>query len=642
MKLRYAIIAALLFCGGTKFVQAEGKLNQLSESDRRSGWRLLFDGKTTKGWRNYKKEGISDGWVVENGVLSRVKKGAGDIISEEQFEGFELSIEFRISPGGNSGIMFHVTEDEARPWQSGPEIQINDNINGHDPQKAGWLYQLYSPGRPGWMKNIEAKAGLDPERELDACHPAGQWNHIYLKQTPNQSEVMVNGVSYYRFQKGSDDWNKRVAASKFAKYKNFGKATKGHICLQDHGDYVSYRNIKVRELPQEYDVPDPSDGTLALKPVLAFPDLQWDNWEPIDENGKVVPLRPLVITHAGDGSGRIFIATQSGTVHVLPEGSSSKKTVEFLNIKDRVLHWKKGNEEGLLGMAFHPEYKKTGKFYVYYTSSKEPHTSILSEFQVDAANPNKAVVDSERIIWKLAQPFANHNGGTITFGPDGYLYMALGDGGSGNDPFDNGQNLSTLLGTIVRIDINNKSEDKQYAIPPDNPFVKSPWAKPEIYAYGFRNLWRFSFDRKTGDLWAADVGQNQWEEINIVQPGHNYGWNRREGTNGFGNRGQGTALNAVDPIWEYDHQVGKSITGGEVYRGTAIPELQGKYLYADFVTGKIWALDYDVQCQKLKGNYRIPSNKMPVMTFGSDEAGEVYFGIETANGKGVYRFAYDK
>lgn len=642
MKLRYAMITALLFCGSLQVLRAEGKLNKLSESDRRSGWRLLFDGKTTKGWRNFKKDEISKGWAVEEGVLSRVSKGAGDIITEEQFDSFELSIEFRISPEGNSGIMFHVTEQGDRPWHTGPEIQINDNINGHDSQKAGWLYQLYNPGRPNWMKNLESKAGMDAERPLDACHPAGQWNHIYLKQTPNQSELMVNGVSYYKFQKGSEDWNKRVAASKFTKHKNFGKPTKGHICLQDHGDYVSYRNIKVRELPEEYSVPDPSDGTLALKPVLAFPDLEWDNWEPIDKDGKTTALRPIVITHAGDQSGRIFVATQSGTIHVLPEGAKSKKSIEYLDIRDRVLHWKKGNEEALLGMAFHPNYKETGKVYVYYISSKELHTSVLSEFQVDPANPNKALADSERVIWKLLQKFPNHNGGTIEFGPDGYLYIAMGDGGSGNDPFDNGQNLATVLASIMRIDINKTSGDKQYAIPADNPFVNSPWAKPEIYAYGFRNIWRFSFDSKTGDLWAADVGQNQWEEINIVYPGRNYGWNRREGSQGFSNRGQGTAINAVDPIWEYDHQVGKSITGGLVYRGSAIPELYGKYIYADFVTGKIWALDYDVKKQKLKGNYRIPSNKMPVMTFGSDESGEVYFAIETATGKGVYRFAHDK
>ncbi|MBL4883939.1 MAG: PQQ-dependent sugar dehydrogenase [Planctomycetaceae bacterium] len=642
MKLRYTIAAALIICGGSQILHAKEKQNTLSESDRRTGWRMLFDGKTTKGWRNYKKEGISDGWVVKNGALSRAKKGAGDIITEEQFDSFELSLDFRISPEGNSGIMFHVTETEQRPWQTGPEIQINDNIKGHDPQKAGWLYQLYSPGNPAWMKNIEAKAGLDPDRELDACNPAGQWNNLYLKQTPNQSEVMINGVSYYKFQKGSDDWNKKVAASKFSKFANFGKPTKGHICLQDHNDFVSYRNIKVRNLPKEYDVPDPSDSTLALKPVLAFPDLKWDNWEAVDEDGKVTPLRPIVMTHANDQSGRMFIATQSGTIHVLPEGAKSKASIEYLDIRDRVHPWQKGNEEGLLGFAIHPDYKKNGKLYIYYTSVEgDVHTSVVSEFQVDAKNPNKAKPSSERVIWTLKQPFANHNGGAIQFGPDGYLYIAVGDGGSGNDPLDNGQNLGTLFGSLLRIDVNKKSDGKEYSIPADNPFVNTAGARPEIYAYGFRNIWGLAFDSKTGDLWAADVGQNQWEEINLVQAGKNYGWNRREGMHRFSNRDSAVASKAVNPIWEYGHQVGKSITGGLVYRGSAIPELQGKYIYADFVTGKIWALDYDVKNQKLIANHRIPSDKMPILNFGSDEAGEIYFAIETANGKGVYRFAKD-
>lgn len=639
MRLHHLVLATMAFgCLWTSSRAGEGT-NQLTEAEKLAGWELLFDGESTDGWRNYKKDSVSDGWVVEDGMLIRKSKGAGDIITEKQYESFELSIEFKISPEGNSGIMFHVTEDEVRPWQTGPEIQINDNVNGHDPQKAGWLYQLYQPKRPNWVVKAEKNAGLEEQGVLDACRPAGEWNQIYLRQTPAQSEVMMNGVSYYRFNKGSDEWNKRVAESKFSKFENFGKPTKGHICLQDHNDLVSYRNIKIRELPADGSVPDPSHGELAIEPVEAFPGLEWDQWEPVNEAGKVQAMRPIVITHANDDSGRIFVATQDGMIHVLPEGAESKKTILFADMRSKSAPYQKANEEGFLGLAFHPKHADNGKFYVYYTSKADPHTSVVSEFTVDPADANKALLDSEKILWKLEQPFSNHNGGTIAFGPDGYLYIGLGDGGSADDPFDNGQNLNTVLGSILRIDVDGKSGGKAYGIPKDNPFVGKEDAQPEIFAYGFRNIWRLSFDRETGDLWVGDVGQNLWEEIDIVEAGKNYGWNRWEGTHPFGDRDPSVAADAVMPIWEYDHGVGKSITSGYVYRGTSVPELQGKFLYSDYVTGKLWALEYDRDAKKVTKNYSIPSNKMPVLTFGEDQDGEVYFSIESANGRGIYKFA---
>ena len=639
MRLHHLVLATMAFgCLWTSSRAGEGT-NQLTEAEKLAGWELLFDGESTDGWRNYKKDSVSDGWVVEDGMLIRKSKGAGDIITEKQYESFELSIEFKISPEGNSGIMFHVTEDEVRPWQTGPEIQINDNVNGHDPQKAGWLYQLYQPKRPNWVVKAEKNAGLEEQGVLDACRPAGEWNQIYLRQTPAQSEVMMNAVSYYRFNKGSDEWNKRVAESKFSKFENFGKPTKGHICLQDHNDLVSYRNIKIRELPADGGVPDPSHGELAIAPVEAFPGLEWDQWEPVNEAGKVQAMRPIVITHANDDSGRIFVATQDGMIHVLPEGAESKKTILFADMRSKSAPYQKANEEGFLGLAFHPKHADNGKFYVYYTSKADPHTSVVSEFTVDPADANKALLDSEKILWKLEQPFSNHNGGTIAFGPDGYLYIGLGDGGSADDPFDNGQNLNTVLGSILRIDVDGKSDGKAYGIPKDNPFVGKEDAQPEIFAYGFRNIWRLSFDRETGDLWVGDVGQNLWEEIDIVEAGKNYGWNRWEGTHPFGDRDPSVAADAVMPIWEYDHGVGKSITSGYVYRGTSVPELQGKFLYSDYVTGKLWALEYDRDAKKVTKNYSIPSNKMPVLTFGEDQDGEVYFSIESANGRGIYKFA---
>ncbi len=595
--------------------------NTLSEYERRAGWELLFDGKTTKGWRNYRRETISDGWQVIDGALTRVKNGAGDIVTERTFLWFELRLEYRISRGGNSGVMFHVSEEAERPWQTGPEIQIQDNEHGHDPQKAGWLYQLYPA-------------------QVDATRPAGQWNELYVRIAPDLCEINMNGIRYARFQIGSDDWKRRVAKSKFAKYPEFGKPRRGHICLQDHGNEVAFRNIKIRELVPGQPVPDPSDGTLPLRAVPAFPRLKWAGWEPIDARGKSVPLRPIVLTHAGDGSGRIFVATQRGVIHVFRDTPQqpARKTSVFLDIRDRVIYRDNMNEEGFLGLAFHPRYSETGEFFVYYTTREAEHTSVISRFRVSRDDPDRADPASEEKLLVIKQPFWNHNGGTVAFGPDGYLYIGLGDGGSANDPYGNGQNLATLLGSILRIDVDHKQDQRNYAIPPDNPFVDRKDARPEIWAYGFRNVWRLAFDRSTGTLWAGDVGQNLWEEIDIVVKGGNYGWNLREGRHSFGPRGSGPRPDLIEPIWEYDHGVGKSITGGLVYRGQRLPQLQGKYLYADYVTGRIWALTYDAQHERVLRNERIPSPQFPIISFGEDEAGEAYFLTVTADGRGIYRF----
>jgi glucose/arabinose dehydrogenase len=350
--------------------------------------------------------------------------------------------------------------------------------------------------------------------------------------------------------------------------------------------------------------------------------------------------RPIILTHAGDGTNRVFICSQLGKIYVLPNDQQAKDPKIFMDFEPKVTYKDNENEEGLLGMAFHPKFKENGQFFLFYTTREAPHTSVISRFTVSKDNPNEALPGSEEVILKFdPKPFWNHNGGTLAFGPDGYLYIALGDGGSANDPHKNGQNLKTLLGSILRIDVDKRDEGKKYAIPKDNPFVGKSDAAPEIYAYGVRNIWRLAFDKEKGTLWAADVGQNIWEEINIVRRGDNLGWNPRESMHRFQADGSGPKADFVEPIWEYHHDLGKSITGGFVYRGTRVPELVGSYLYADYVTGRVWALKYDESARKVVSNKPILGNIAPVMSFGEDEKGDIYF--LTVNGR-MFRFASAK
>jgi len=618
---------------------AEDNPATLTEGEKRGGWKLLFDGVSTKGWRNYQSETISDGWTVHDGILDRTGNRPGDIITEQQYRYFELALEYRISKGGNSGIMFRVTEDNKRPWHSGPEVQIQDNIDGHDPQKAGWLYQLYQPKKPAWAVKFEQQVGFKGIDMDDATRPAGEWNHIYLRVSPQQCEVAVNGVSYYYFKLGTKDWDQRVAESKFKAYPQFGKAEQGHICLQDHGNPVAFRNIRIRELAEDGTVPDPVDGQLNVAGQPAFPELSWEGFEGADERGRLATLRILQLTHAGDGSGRNFALDQSGRVYIFPNNGDVQQAKVFLDIRDRVQDWRKDSEEGLLGIAFHPDFRTNGYFYVCYSSSKAPRTSLISRFSVSKDNAQTADPASEQVVMEIPQPFSNHNGGSIAFGHDGFLYIALGDGGGRNDPMQHGQNLETLMGSLLRIDVDHQQDGKNYAIPADNPFLDRRGARPEIYAYGFRNIWRLSVDRQTGRIWAADVGQDFWEEINVVTAGANYGWSVREASYPFNNNPVTSTDPLVPPVWEYDHQLGKSITGGFVYRGKQLPELQGMYVYADFISGRIWALEYDEQQKRVIANHSIATTGFPVLAFGEDEAGEIYYMLETASGQGVYRLA---
>jgi glucose/arabinose dehydrogenase len=403
-------------------------------------------------------------------------------------------------------------------------------------------------------------------------------------------------------------------------------------------------------------VPDAKAGTLTAVPaavpgalvdetpfpleaVPVFPDLRWTGWKPEDDKGRVAPLRPIVLTHAGDGSDRVFVATEQGVIHVFPNDQKADRTKVFLDLRDRVVYTDDQNEEGFLGLTFHPQYRKNGEFFVFYTLRQPKLTNVLSRFRVSRDDPDRADPGSEEELLRITKPFWNHNGGTICFGPDGSLYVAVGDGGSANDPYHHGQDLSKLFGKVLRIDVDHKEQGKNYAVPPDNPFVGREKARPEIWAYGLRNPWRMAFDRKTGVLWTSDVGQNLYEEIDLLTRGGNYGWSIREGLHPFGPTGVGPRPDLIEPIWEYRHDVGKSLTGGTVYRGSRLPELEGWYVYADYVSARVWALRYDEGKKRVVANRKIRDPNVPVLSFGEDEKGEVYFLTYSPTGRGIYWFA---
>ncbi len=349
----------------------------------------------------------------------------------------------------------------------------------------------------------------------------------------------------------------------------------------------------------------------------AFPNLSFNN--------------PLDLQNSGDGTNRIFVVEQSGRIKVFPNSSTVTSLKTYLDITDRV---SSGGEMGLLGLAFHPDYKNNGYFYVNYTVSS-PRRTRISRFQVSFENPDSADKNSEVILLTFDQPYSNHNGGWIGFGPnDGYLYIGTGDGGSGGDPQNNGQKITTFLGKILRIDIDNKDVGLDYAIPLDNPFVDSTGSVvKEIYAWGMRNPWRNSFDPVTGWLWSADVGQNLWEEINIIEKGKNYGWRCYEGNHSF-DMSDCNYPEYIFPIWEYDHNQGFSITGGYVYRGPSVPELTGKYIYADYGSRTVWSLEYNGVSPP--DNQTLLTAPGSVTSFGVDENSELY--IVTFSPDRIYRF----
>lgn len=338
--------------------------------------------------------------------------------------------------------------------------------------------------------------------------------------------------------------------------------------------------------------------------------------------------RPVFLTHADDGTGRVFILEQAGKIRVVDSDGTLLPT-PFLDIDPRVTGGASGQDErGLLGLAFHPDYENNGKFYVNYTTTIVGQlTTVIEEFTVSSSNPNLADIASGRPLLSIAQPFSNHNGGWLGFGPDGYLYIGMGDGGSGNDPGNRAGRLGFLLGKILRIDVDAQDSGLQYAIPADNPFANDGDANtlPEIWDYGVRNPWRTSFDRETGDLWIADVGQNSREEVNFEAAGdaggNHYGWRCREGFNATGLTGCTVNPGWVDPVHDYGRGDGCSITGGYAYRGCELGDLyQGKYFFSDYCTGTIWYLDPDNNFARTTAF----DTNFSVSSFGEDEGGEIY------------------
>ena len=356
-------------------------------------------------------------------------------------------------------------------------------------------------------------------------------------------------------------------------------------------------------LPSGTPTPEPT-----AVPQASFPDPTGYAWNLIVDGFQ----RPLLAIHAGDGSGRLFVVEQNGVIRVFADGAILPDP--FLDIDEQV--GSDGNEQGLLGLAFHPDYEHNGFFYINYTDIQGD--TVIAHFQV-SADANVADASSQKILLQVDQPYPNHNGGHLEFSPDGLLYAGLGDGGSQGDPQGNGQSLETYLAKILRIDVNSGDP---YAIPADNPFATGG-GLPEIWAYGLRNPWRFSFDRATGDLYIADVGGSQWEEVNFLSAGApggtNFGWDFMEGLHSH----EGTAPQGLTaPVAEYEHGGRCSVTGGYVYRGQALPAWQGVYFYGDYCSGEILGLVHNAD-----GSWEsrvLFDTGFLITSFGLDEAGEIY------------------
>lgn len=377
-----------------------------------------------------------------------------------------------------------------------------------------------------------------------------------------------------------------------------------------------------------------NDGTgssdFLIVPRLIASDATPPVWPDLQLGAAVTSANsPVDLINAGDGSGRLFIVERGGRIRIW-DGRVQRT---FLDIGSRVnTNDSGGDERGLLGLAFPPDYSTKGHFYVNYISSAtSPRgATVISRFSVNRANPNDALETSEEVLLIISQPEPNHNGGQIHFGPDGYLYIGMGDGGGAGDvhgSIGNGQATNTFLGKMLRIDVEGTPDPgSNYAIPSDNPFLLDPEVPDEIWSFGLRNPWRWSFDRKTGDMYIADVGQYEWEEVNFIPAsstgGENFQWRRIEGFNTFNIGTQITKGTSTDPVFEYDHNAGSSITGGYVYRGQEHPRMEGIYFFGDYNSGRVWGLQQDPS-----GNWidrQLLETSLRISSFGEDEAGNLY------------------
>ncbi|MDH3251554.1 MAG: PQQ-dependent sugar dehydrogenase [Ignavibacteria bacterium] len=349
--------------------------------------------------------------------------------------------------------------------------------------------------------------------------------------------------------------------------------------------------------------------------------------------------RPIYLTHIPDGTDRIAVAQQDGLVRVFPNDSATTDVKTLLNIGAKLSST--GGEEGLLGLAFHPSYNVNGFFYVNYTASG-PLRTIIARYSISATNPDSADGESEFRILEIPQPFSNHNGGMIAFGPDGYLYIATGDGGSGNDPGNRAQDRTTILGKILRINVDDTTSSTRYVVPPDNPFVGIAGLRGEIWAYGLRNPFRFSFDPVSGQLWAGDVGQSAREEIDLIVKGGNYGWRLMEGSicNPNFSTCDTSGLGVIPPVKDYPRSLGTTVTGGYIYRGQRRPDMIGAYIYGDYGSGRIWMLRYENGL--VTADSQLINTPYSISSFGTDEQGELYIVSHSFTGATkVYRFAGD-
>ena len=449
-----------------------------------------------------------------------------------------------------------------------------------------------------------------PFQEWGASVVISGHEHVYERFLINDFPYIINGLggqpSRYNFRFPREGSEVRY------------RSGHGAILVEASEAQITFEFITIKgELIDTYTLERIPAGTSAAngtvpQNVITFPDSADYQWQPITRGFN----KPLLVTHAGDGSERLFVVEQPGVIQIVQD--EARLASPFLDIRTRVSA--EATEQGLLGLAFHPNYPNNGYFYVNYTNS--PSNTVIARYQVSPQDPNKADPGSELRLLDVQQPFINHNGGHLAFGPDGYLYIGLGDGGAAYDPEGNAQNLGTLLGTLLRLDVDSATP---YAIPADNPFVNGN-GRPEIWAYGLRNPWRFSFDRLTGDLYIGDVGQNIWEEIDFIPTGSpggvNFGWDYLEGTHPLEGSPQ-AGLTMVSPISEYSHaEGGCSVTGGVVYRGQALPQWQGIYLYGDYCSGLVWGLlrDADENWQ----HALLFDLDALITSFGEDEAGEVY------------------